>query len=87
MGGHVTMRLVASQGSCAWVWCGVTVTRRLPGAQCPCVLVTRAANEPSRSFHCAWRRPLLFSLLKALTSAFSIKNLLRHYAKQAFSVW
>ena len=63
MGGHVTMRLVASQGSCAWVWCGVTVTRRLPGAQCPCVLVTRAANEPSRSFHCAWRRPLLGLLL------------------------
>ena len=39
------------------------------------------------SFHNNWRRPILgraLSFLKVPTGTFTIKNLLRHYAKQAF---
>ena len=44
--------------------------------------VVRAVNKPSRSFTVPGVGPL--SLLKAPTSAFTIKNLLRHYTNQGF---
>ena len=43
------------------------------------ILDTRARNELPRSFSQSRRR--VFSLLKAPTSTFTLKNLLRHYAK------
>ena len=49
-------------------------------------LEIRAVNEHSRSFHNARCKPLLgpYSLLKAPTIAFTLKNLLRHFAIRAF---
>ena len=38
----------------------------------------RAGNEPSRSFTITEKAPT-----RTATSAFTLKNLLRHYAKQA----
>ena len=50
------------------------------------ILWTRAVNEPSQSFTVPKKAPTrrTFSLLIVPTSACTIKNLLRHYAKQAF---
>ena len=53
-----------------------------------CRLVTRASKEPSRSLKLC-RRPLLVEgmafWLKAATTAFTFKNLLRHYSKQVLT--
>ena len=45
------------------------------------VIFNRKSNEGSRRFHNHWKGPY-FSWLKAPTSAFTLKTLLRHYAKQ-----
>ena len=47
---------------------------------------TRASNEPSAKFSQSRRRPLrTFSWLKATTSTFIFKTLLRHFAKQVLT--
>ena len=53
----------------------------LPGNNTHTPVGTRAGNEPSLSLKLLTYREGYFSWLKAATSAFTFKNLIRHYAK------
>ena len=58
-----------------------------PAAATAAGIITRAGNQPSRSlkFYTEKAHSRVFSLLKVVTTVFTFKNLLKHYAKQALT--